>query len=68
MAVSALRRANVEVQQRWSIIGWVTKNLLSRAPSCLRRHVKSLLPAVSAVVAPINPHRARVVGHGPFLV
>jgi hypothetical protein len=30
-AVSALRRAIAEVKQRWSVIGWVTKNLLSRA-------------------------------------
>jgi hypothetical protein len=28
-AVSALRRAIAEVKQRWSVIGWVTKNLLS---------------------------------------
>jgi hypothetical protein len=31
-AVSALQRAIVEVKHRWSVIGWVTKNLLSRAP------------------------------------
>jgi hypothetical protein len=28
-AVSAFRRAIAEVTQRWSVIGWVTKNLLS---------------------------------------
>jgi hypothetical protein len=28
-AVSALRRVIAEVKQRWSVIGWVTKNLLS---------------------------------------
>jgi hypothetical protein len=28
-AISALRRAIVEVKQRWLVIGWVTKNLLS---------------------------------------
>jgi hypothetical protein len=28
-AVSALQRAIAEVKQRWSDIGWVTKNLLS---------------------------------------
>jgi P2-related tail formation protein len=33
-SVSALRRAIAEVKQRWSVIGWVTKNLLSRTPSC----------------------------------
>jgi hypothetical protein len=27
-AVSALRRAIAEVKQRWSVIGWLTKNLL----------------------------------------
>jgi hypothetical protein len=30
-AVSALWYAIAEVKQRWSVIGWVTKNLLSRA-------------------------------------
>jgi hypothetical protein len=30
--ISALRRAIVEVKQRWSVIEWVTKNLLSQAP------------------------------------
>jgi hypothetical protein len=33
-AVSALRRAFAEVKQRWSVIGWVTKNLLYRVPPC----------------------------------
>jgi ABC-type phosphate transport system ATPase subunit len=28
-AISALRRTIAEVKQRWSVIGWVTKNLLS---------------------------------------
>jgi hypothetical protein len=28
-AVIALRRAIAEVKQRWSVIGWATKNLLS---------------------------------------
>jgi hypothetical protein len=39
-AVSALGRALAEVKQRWSVIEWVTKNLLSRAPLCYGRHVK----------------------------
>jgi hypothetical protein len=30
---------------RWSVIGWVTKNLLSRATPFFRRHVKMLDPA-----------------------
>jgi hypothetical protein len=35
--VSALRRPIAEVKQRWSVIGWVIKNLLSRAPYVLRK-------------------------------
>jgi hypothetical protein len=31
LTVSALRHAIAEVKQRWSINGWVTENLLSRA-------------------------------------
>jgi hypothetical protein len=50
-AVRALRRAIAEVKQRWSVIGWVTKNLLSRAPPCFGRHVKPLVPAAFAVVS-----------------
>jgi hypothetical protein len=34
-----------------SVIGWVTKNLLSRAPPCFGRHVKPLVLAVFAVVS-----------------
>jgi hypothetical protein len=64
-AVSALQRVIAEVRQSWSVIGWVTKNLLSRAPSCLGRHVKPLVPAAFAVVS-INPQWARLVGYGPF--
>jgi hypothetical protein len=48
--VSALRRAIVEVKQRWTIIGWVTKTLLYRTPPCFGRHVKPLVPAAFAVV------------------
>ncbi|RVE53160.1 hypothetical protein evm_002257 [Chilo suppressalis] len=45
--------AIVEVKQlsQWSVIGWVTKKLLSRAPPCFGRHVKPLVPAASAVVS-----------------
>jgi hypothetical protein len=53
-AVSVLRRSITKVKQRWSVIGWVTKNLLSRAPPCFGRHVKSLVPAAFAVV---NTHQ-----------
>jgi hypothetical protein len=59
-AVSALRRAIVEFKQRWSVNGWMTKNLLSRALPCFGRHVKPL------VSAPTNTHWARVVGYDPF--
>jgi hypothetical protein len=53
-AVSALRRAIAEVKQRRSVIGWVTKNLLSRAPPCFGRHVKPLVLVAFAVV---NTHQ-----------
>jgi hypothetical protein len=49
-AVSALWRAIAEVKQR-SVIGWVTKNLLFRAPLCFGRHVKPLVPEAYAVVS-----------------
>jgi hypothetical protein len=52
-AVSALRRAFAEVKQRWSVIGWVTKNLLPQAP-CFGRHVKPIVPAAFAVVSPFS--------------
>jgi hypothetical protein len=65
-AVSALWLAIVEVKQRWSVIGWVTKNLLSRGPPCFERHVKPLVPAAFAVVSTRQPHWARVVGYGPL--
>jgi hypothetical protein len=50
LAVSALRRAIAKVKQRWSVIGWLTKNLLSRAPPWFGRLVKPLVPAAFAVV------------------
>jgi hypothetical protein len=55
LAVSALRRAIVEVKQRWSVIQWVTINLLSRAPPCIGRHVMPLVPAAFAVVSTHQP-------------
>jgi hypothetical protein len=55
MPVSALRRAIAKVKQRWSVIGWVTKNLISRAPPCFSRHVKPLVPAAFAVVSTHQP-------------
>ncbi|RVE45141.1 hypothetical protein evm_010250 [Chilo suppressalis] len=55
--------AIVEVKQlsQWSVIGWVTKNLLSRAPPCFGRHVKPLVPAASAVV---NTHQSALGPRG----
>jgi hypothetical protein len=62
-----LRHTIAEVKQHWSVIEWVTKNLLSPPYELLRAsegtlsrwswlHLQSL--------APINPHWARVVGYG----
>jgi hypothetical protein len=65
-AVIALKRGIAQVKQRWSAIGWVTTNLLSQILPCFERHVKPLVPAALAVVAPTNPHLARVVGYDPF--
>jgi hypothetical protein len=53
--VSALRCAVAEVKQRWSVIEWVTKNLLSRASPCFGRHFKPLVPAAFAVVRTHQP-------------
>jgi hypothetical protein len=50
-AVSALRLAIMEVKQCWSVIGWVTKNLLSRVSPCFGRHVKPFVPTVFVVVS-----------------
>jgi hypothetical protein len=47
-------------------IGWVTKNLLSRAPPCFGTHSKLLVPAAFVVVSTHQPHWAHVVGYGPF--
>jgi hypothetical protein len=63
-AVSALWRAIAEVKQRWSVIGWVTKNLLSRAPPCLGRQVKPLVPAAFAVV---STHQWLVMARSPYV-
>jgi hypothetical protein len=43
--------ACAEIKQDWSVIRWVTKNILSRAPPCFGRHVKPLVPAAFAVVS-----------------
>jgi hypothetical protein len=57
--VIALRR-----KQRWSVIGWVTKNLyLSVA---LYIYLELLCASEGTSFAPAYTHRARVVGYGPF--
>jgi hypothetical protein len=68
MALRAVRFVvrSRKLEQRRSVIGWVTKNLLSRASPCFGSHIKPLVPAVLAVVRPTNPHWARVVGYGQF--
>jgi hypothetical protein len=53
--VSALCHAVAKVKQHWSVIGWVTENLLSIAPPCFRRHVKLLVAAAFAVVSIQQP-------------
>jgi hypothetical protein len=57
--------AIAQVKQRWSVIGWVTKNLLSRTPSCFGRHIKPL-SCLAHDCSHTNPHWARVVGYGLF--
>jgi hypothetical protein len=47
----ALWRAIAKVKQRWSVIGWVTKNLLSRVLSCFGRYVKPLVLLAFAIVS-----------------
>jgi hypothetical protein len=65
-AVSALRRAIAEVKQRWSVIGGVPKNLLSRAPPCFGRTLSRWSRLHLQSLAPTNRHWARVVGYGAF--
>jgi hypothetical protein len=47
--VSVLWRAIAEVNR--SVIGWMTKNLLSRVSPYFGRHVKPLVPAAIAVLS-----------------
>jgi hypothetical protein len=69
-AVSALRRAiaTCEVKQHWSVIGWVTKNLLSGAPPCFGRHIKPLISATFAVVSTHQPALGSRVRLRPVLL
>jgi hypothetical protein len=53
--ISALRHAIAVVKRRWSVIGWVTKSILCRAPPCLGRYVKPLVSAAFAVVSTHQP-------------
>jgi hypothetical protein len=64
-AVSALRRAIAEVKQHWSVIGWVTKNLLCQASPCFGRHVKPLVPVAFAVISIHQPALGRRGGLWP---
>jgi hypothetical protein len=54
-AVSAPRRAIAEDKQLWSVIGWVTKNVLFQFTLCFGRYVKPLVPAAFAVVSTHQP-------------
>jgi hypothetical protein len=67
-AVSALWRVIAEVKQRWSVIAWMTKNILSRAPPCFGRHVKRLVPAAFAVVSTHQPALGPRGGLWPVLL
>jgi hypothetical protein len=65
---NALQRAIVEVKQRWSVIGCVTKNVLSRVPPCFGRYVKPLVPAAFAVVSTYQPTLGSRGGLWPVLL
>jgi hypothetical protein len=53
-AVGALQHAIAKAKQRWSVIGWVTKNSFSRAPPCFGKHVKH----VSTPFAVVSTHQS----------
>jgi hypothetical protein len=67
-AVSALRRTIAEVKQLWSVIGWVTKNLLSLTLPCFGRHVKPLFPAAFTLVSTHQPALGPCGGLWPILM
>jgi hypothetical protein len=67
-AVSVLRRAIAEVKQRWLVIEWVTKNLLTRSPPCFGKYVKQLIPAAFAVVSTYQPALGPRSGLRPVLL
>jgi hypothetical protein len=57
LAISALWRAIADVKQRWSVIGWVAKNLLSRALRASKgtEEVKLLVLLVFEIVSTHQP-------------
>jgi hypothetical protein len=57
----------VQVKQRWSVMRWVTKNLLSRAPPCFGRHVKPLVLAAFVLVS-IHQSALSPLGIFPFFL
>jgi hypothetical protein len=67
MALRLMRRRTIaEVKQCWSVIGWVTKNLLSRAPQVLEGTLSRWFRLHLQSLAPTNPHWNLVVGFGTF--
>jgi hypothetical protein len=58
-------RVIAEAKQNWSIIGWVTKNLLSRAPVFFGSHVNPLVPVAFAVV---GTHQSALCPRGGLML
>jgi hypothetical protein len=52
--------AEVKQRSQRSVVGWVTKNLLSRAPPCFGWHVNQLFPAAFVIVPITIPRRVNV--------
>jgi hypothetical protein len=65
-AVSALSRAIAEVKQCWSVIGWVTKNLLSRYSVFRKGTLSRWSQLYLHSLAPTKPNWVRVVGYSLF--
>jgi hypothetical protein len=55
-AVIALRRAIGEVKQRWSVIGWVTKNYYLKLLRALEGTLSRWSRLQLQLLAPTNPH------------
>jgi hypothetical protein len=60
--------AEAKQRSQWSVVGWVTKILSSRAPPCFGRHVKPLVPAAFAVVSTHQPALGPRGGLWPVLL